>query len=285
MKVSDLMDFFKKRGSWVNWNKTCDQILWGSPDVEIKGISVGWKPSQKNLKEAYHRGHNVFITHEPLYLAEVNKFRVICGGSAHKFDSPIEAKYFLEENDCWLQKKEWLQSIEMVVVRCHDFWDDYPEIGVHGSWAKWLGFVEKPIETAKYYEVHDLGELSLKNLLARIYPKLKELGQAVLQYIGELDRKVHRIGLGTGAITDYRIMLGMGADVLLLTDDGTRLWESGQFSHDSGIPIILVNHAVAEEPGIRALSNYLKSNFPSIDIEAVPDGCLTRFWGKEGDIC
>jgi putative NIF3 family GTP cyclohydrolase 1 type 2 len=238
----------------------------------------------KNLKKAQKRGHNLFITHEPLYLAEKNKFGVVIGGSAHKFDEQIEAKYYLEEGDCWLKKKEWLDSTGMVIMRCHDFWDDFPKIGIHGSWAKWLGFTEKPIEQIKFYEVHDLGSLTLKDLLKRIQPKLKELGQPVFQFIGDLEQLVHKIGLGTGAITDYRIMLQMGADVLLLTDDGTRLWESGQFAHDSKIPIIIVNHAVAEEPGIRALTNYLRLNFPDLEIEAIKDVCLTRFFGENGEI-
>ena len=284
MKIYELLEFFKAQGTWVNWNKTVDQILFGSPETIIKGISVGWKPTIQNLKEAYNRGHNLFITHEPLYIAEKNKFGVVYGGLVKKFDKPLEAKYFLEEDDCWLQKKQWLESTEMVVLRCHDFWDDYPDIGIHGSWAKWLGFTEKPIEQMKFYEVHDLGGITLKDLLKQLQPKLKKLGQPVFQFIGDLEKKVQKIGLGTGAITDYRIMLRMGADVLVLTDDGTCLWESGQFAYESGIPIIVVNHAVGEVPGIRALARFLKSNFPDLEIAPIIDGCLTKFWGENGEI-
>lgn len=279
MKAVDLYEFFKVQGKWVNWQNTNDHILFGNPDIEIKKIAVAWKPSIENLKRAVDLECNLFITHEPLYLAFKNQFGVVTGGSARKYDEPIEGRYFLEEDDIWLRKKEWLESVELTVMRCHDFWDDFPEIGIHGAWAKWLGFTEKPIEQQKFYEIHSLGEITLKQLLEHLHPRLKSLGQPIFQYIGKLDQKVNRIALGTGAITDYRIMYSMGADCLLLTDDGTRLWESAQFSIDSGVPIIIVNHAVAEEPGIRMLAEYISRNFPELCTIAIKEGCLTNFWG------
>jgi len=48
----------------------------------------------------------------------------------------------------------------------------------------------------------------------------------VVNYIGDPDTIVTRITVGTGAITGFRQMFSLKADVLLLTDDGTRLWES-----------------------------------------------------------
>jgi hypothetical protein len=80
--------------------------------------------------------------------------------------------------------------------------------------------------------------------------------------------------LGTGAITGYREMFNLGADVLLLTDDGTRLWESGQWSQDTGIPLLLVNHSTAEEPGMRTLAQYIQQRFPEVPVEQIPVGCL-----------
>ena len=66
----------------------------------------------------------------------------------------------------------------------------------------------------------------------------------------------------------------MGADVLLLTDDGTRQWESAQWSEDSEIPLIIVNHATAEEPGMRTLAKYLQDKYPDINVLPIERGCL-----------
>jgi putative NIF3 family GTP cyclohydrolase 1 type 2 len=159
-------------------------------------------------------------------------------------------------------------------MRCHDVWDDFPEIGIHGAWAKWLGFNEKPIAHQKFYEIHQLPDLTLKELAEQILEHVKSLGQECVHYIGDPDQKVTKIALGTGAITNYRTMVQMGADALLLTDDGTRLWESGQWADDTGIAEIVVNHATSEEPGVRAMAQYLQDQFPDVPIKAIERGNL-----------
>ncbi|MGQ9514888.1 MAG: Nif3-like dinuclear metal center hexameric protein [Thermoproteota archaeon] len=121
----------------------------------------------------------------------------------------------------------WIDEKGIVVYRCHDVWDNFPEIGIHGAWARWLGFTGKPISEKMYYEVHEVGNITVGELAERILKKVKPLGQDAIYVVGDLNKRVSRIALGTGAATDYREMLNMNADVLLITDDGTRLWESG----------------------------------------------------------
>jgi hypothetical protein len=94
--------------------------------------------------------------------------------------------------------------------------------------------------------------------------------------VGNPNRRVSKIALGTGAITNYRTMVQMEADVLVLTDDGTRLWESGQWAEDSDIPIIVVNHATAEEPGMRTLAAFIQKQYPKMKVKAIERGCLYR---------
>jgi putative NIF3 family GTP cyclohydrolase 1 type 2 len=71
-------------------------------------------------------------------------------------------------------------------------------------------------------------------------------------------------------------MFGMGADVIVVTDDGTRLWETGQWSIDSGIPLIIVNHATSEEPGMRTLAKYIQEKFPTTPVTQIPAGCIYK---------
>jgi len=104
--------------------------------------------------------------------------------------------------------------------------------------------------------------------------KVKPLGQDAVHIVGDLEKKVSRIALGTGAITSYRQMYDMDADVLLLTDDGTRLWESGQWALDMGIPLIIVNHSTSEEPGMMTLTKHIQQAFPKITVKHIPVGCI-----------
>jgi hypothetical protein len=74
-------------------------------------------------------------------------------------------------------------------------------------------------------------------------------------------------------------MAQMG-DLLILTDDGTRLWESAQWSVDTDTPLLLVNHATAEEPGLKALSEFLGRKL-DVPVHFIPQGCLyTSLWSQ-----
>ena len=151
-----------------------------------------------------------------------------------------------------------------------------PEIGIVDSWSKFLGFTDKPVAGIRFYNAHQLPKgTKLRDLVRQIADRVKELGQEVVNYIGDPDSVVTRIAVGTGAITNFRSMFSLEADVLLLTDDGTRLWESAVWSTDAGIPLILVNHATAEEPGMRNMAKYVDDKFP-VPVHFIPQGCLYR---------
>jgi len=278
MKAQDILNHFKSNGSWVNWEKTVDQILFGDPKVEVNGIAVSWMPTFSNLSKAVDEGCNIFITHEALFAAKIDD-------TGNIIDCPIvkdlharwiAGKRKLEKDDIWIKKMEWLEEKNLTVIRCHDFWDSYPDIGVHGAWAKWLGYTKPPIKVDNYYELHEIQETTLEELCKEILEKIRPLGQDSIQVIGDLDKKISRITLGTGAASNYRDMHAFGGEAIILTDDGTMLWESGQWAKDTGIPLIIVNHSLSEEPGMRSLAKYLKKIFPDIPVLQIPVGCIFK---------
>ena len=248
----------QKIGKWVDWKNTSDKFLAGDPESVVEGIAVSWMPISQNLEKALDMNCNLFVTHEPLYAFEAD---------ASKLVDPLDA---------WVKKKRWLEKTNITIYRCHDVWDDYPEIGIHSAWAKWLGFDGKPLMRKRYYEVHEVKCLDLEELAKKLLKKVKLLGQEVVHIVGDREKEVSRIALGTGAITNYRQMYDMGVDVLLLTDDGTRLWESGQWSLDMDVPLILLNHSTSEEPGMRTLAKYIQGVFPEVIVKHVPVGCIYK---------
>ncbi len=275
MKAEELDAHMRRVGTWVDWDRTVDQFLAGDPKTEVKGIAVSWMPTLANLGKALTDGCNMFMTHEPLYSVRVDETgKVIQGSLLTDAHLRILATMALDQRDAWVVKQRWLDETSMVVYRCHDFWDDFPEIGIHGAWAKWLGFLGKPVAARKFYEVHEVGDTSVGDLAKRILERVKPLGQEAVLVVGDLGKKASRLALGTGAITQYRVMHSTGADVLLVTDDGTRLWESGQWSLDTEIPLIIVNHSTSEEPGMRTLALYLQQVFPDVHVKEIPVGCI-----------
>jgi len=276
MKAKDLREHMQKVGTWVKWERTWDRFLEGDPESEVTGIAVSWMATFSTLEKALEARCNLFVTHEPLSTAVLDKDGKLVGGTCLPSFQRMGTLIYLDKNDAWVRKKKWLDETEMVVYQCHDFWDDFPEIGIHGAWADWLGFTGKPVAAKRFYEVHEVGNIAFGELAEKILWRVKSLGQDVIHVVGDLNKKVSRIAIGTGAITNYREMYSMGADVLLLTDDGTGLANSGQWSLDSDIPLIIVNHAASEEPGMRTLARYIQEKFPEVPVIEVPVGCIYK---------
>jgi GNAT superfamily N-acetyltransferase len=111
--------------------------------------------------------------------------------------------------------------------------------------------------------------------------KLAPLGQQAVQFSGYKWQMVHRLAVGTGAITDVRRMAALGADVVLTTDDGMRWWRDGAWAADEGLPVIAVNHRAAEIPGLLKLADYLRAQFPGIPVKFVGPTCAYEIFATE----
>ena len=171
-----------------------------------------------------------------------------------------------------MRKRRFLDETGMVVYRCHDVWDVFPELGVVDAWSEFLG-LGRPVASARYYNLHTVPPTSAWELAQQLGRKLAPLGQQAVHFMGAKWQMVSRLAVGTGAITDVRRMAELGADVVLTTDDGMRWWQDGAWAADEGLPIIAVNHRTAEIPGLRKLADYLRAQYPDVPVEFVGPTC------------
>ncbi len=65
-------------------------------------------------------------------------------------------------------------------------------------------------------------------------------------------------------------MLELDADIVLATDDGISTTSGGLWSLDLGIPMLIVNHATAELPGMMVMADYVQQHFPGIPAKYLP---------------
>ena len=100
----------------------------------------------------------------------------------------------------------------------------------------------------------------------RILEKVRPLGQDTVLMLGDRHKRVGRMAVGTGAITHLPSMYELNADLILATDDGINFWDGGLWAVDLGIPLLIVNHATAEKPGIQAMAGYLGKKFPGVRV-------------------
>ena len=252
MKALEIRQHFAERAAWVDWagNKTCDQFLHGNPDTEVTGIAVGWMLTREMARAAAAVGINLFITHEPIFYE----------GYWWRREKPGATERAVAE------KKRELDKLGLTVLRCHDTWDRWPGIGIPDAWAAYLGLKNYRRKPRSFYGKATFAPITVQALGRKILRKVDRLGQQHVQ-VFEPRAKISSICVGTGAITDLAAMLDeVKADCYLVTNDGTNTWSAEAQSIDQSIPLIRVDHATAELPGMIELAGYLGETYPDITV-------------------
>jgi len=237
MKAIDVLDHFREVGEWVDWTNTCDRFLHGEPEMEVRGIVTAWSPTNEAIRFAAERGANLFVTHEPAFYDDY--------------------RYTSTGVDAIARKKRILDDYGMVLLRCHDTWDRMPEHGIVDSWASYLGFPAEDRKVRSYYRKVHVGGVTVEDAARQILDRVRELGQENVTVLGRKEKRIETLAVGTGAITHLPSMYEMGVDAILATDDGMNFWDGGLWALDSDIPLIIVNHATSEKPGMIAMARYL----------------------------
>jgi putative NIF3 family GTP cyclohydrolase 1 type 2 len=258
-RARDIKDYlWGLDGGWMDREKTVDVFKAGDPETEVKGIAVGWMSHEWAIKKALELGCNMFVTHEPTYYDHWDKDQTV-----FRFETAR-------------RKRELITSSGIVILRCHDLWDQFPGEGVPDVWAATLGFL-KPIDGKGWFRVFDVSGRTALDVAKQVAAKTAHLGQDCVELIGDGARKVSRMAIGCGAITPFMTFLETyKADLAVCTDDGFTYWRDGALAVDSGIPVVLVNHPVAEESSIKALAGHLQKKYPGLPVHHIPEGCMYR---------
>jgi len=257
MEARDFRQHCMSVAHWVNWSDTKDIFLFGDPELEITGIAVTWLATDAVLSRAAELGLNLIISHEGAFYPNFE-------------ESNSERRHFSE-------KRALLERKGLTLLRCHDTWDRMPEVGIPDAWADFLGFPSEPRPVESFYKICDVTGRSLVELAKEILYKVRPLGQNAVGMMGNPDKQVTRMAVGTGAITRLPDMYELGADVIMATDDGTHTTYCGLWSVDLDIPVLTVNHGTAELPGMMRLTDYLKTIFPDVRSEYLPCGFPVPF--------
>jgi putative NIF3 family GTP cyclohydrolase 1 type 2 len=266
VKAIELDRHMRQVGTWVDWANTVDTFKAGDPQAEVRGIAVAWQSQWPTLKAAWQAGCNLFVTHEPTFYV-------------HRDDDPgLFADAQLEA------KRAWLQETGMVIYRCHDVWDVVPQFGIRDSWARGLGLEGPPLaeDDRRYYGLYRVPPVSVGELARQIASRTAAIGQDQVQVVGNTERTVEFLAVGTGAacrvphMAQLRTPQGRAPDALLVTEDGIRFWADGSWAIDRDLPLLVVNHATAEEWGMVSLTAYLRQQFPGVPVHHFPQGCQYR---------
>ncbi len=259
MKAIEILDHFLSKANWVDKENTVDRIIVGDPQKEIKTVLVTWISSFEAIRTAVKKQVDMLITHEPTFWKHRGELE----------DNP--------HNDFLEVKKRYIEDNNLVILRNHDVWDRFPDIGIPWAWAKFLGLGTQPVKigNCNYQHRYDIEPVTLEEFAKRMAKKTSLIGEPFVQVTGEGSAKISKIGIGTGCCCKIEVYQEMGCDLSIVCDDGSCYWAGIQCAADNNHPVIRVNHGTSEEPGMMSLTEYINENLP-IQAEHLSHGSTFR---------
>ncbi len=248
--------------------KTVDRIIIGNPETTIRKIGTCWMSTWETCKKAVDSGVNVLVTHEPTFYTHWDLDDV--PGFLERSSDYTRQQYMLQID----KKKKWIIENQLVIIRNHDTIDALREKGIPFAFGEFLGFAKNDIIASRtYYNVYRFNTMTAASFAGILAGKLKQLGQPGIAFYGDPERKVSSVGLGTGWICDPMDYADLKPDVFVAIDDVIRTHIQTVYAEDTGHPLIVINHGVSEEMGIRSLNRIIKDRYPSFEVIHFNQGC------------
>jgi dinuclear metal center YbgI/SA1388 family protein len=105
--------------------------------------------------------------------------------------------------------------------------------------------------------------LPLRDLIARVKLALRV---TTLQFVGDLDRPIHKLGIACGAAAEFlHDAARIGCDALLT---GEARFHACLEARAENIALILPGHYATERPAMEYLATVLQSQFPTLSVQA-----------------
>ncbi len=266
MLVKDMLEHFLSRSPWVNPAETVDQIIVGDGELDVDRCAVCWIPSTQNIRRAAELGFRLLVTHEPTFW--------------HHWEDGAK-----EDKACQ-EKLAMINDLGMTILRNHDCWDRWLDVGIPWAWASHLGLRETgdanvTVGGEGYLLRCDIPPTTLGELAARVAKACEPFGEEMVQMTGDADQPVSKVGAGTGCGCDLAGYEELGCDCGIVCDDGSCYWAGIQRAEDSGFGVIRVNHGTSEEAGMITLADYITREM-GVEATYVPTGCVFKLVGAGG---
>jgi putative NIF3 family GTP cyclohydrolase 1 type 2 len=233
--------------------ETVDTVKVGDPTQRVTGIVTTFLASCEVIDRAVSLGANLIITHEPTF-----------------YNHRDEVDW-LEGDDVYRHKLKLLQDNGIVVWRFHDGIHRLEPDGVIAGVLETLGWRDfaRP-DNPRFCEIPPMNLRDLATILR------ERLGTARVLAVGDPRRVYRTVGLMVGAAggeAQMRFARETGVEVLVVGELAE--WETSEYVRDAthaGLnrAVLVVGHAVSEEPGMKWLAEWLRPRFPAVSVTHVP---------------
>jgi putative NIF3 family GTP cyclohydrolase 1 type 2 len=235
---------------------TVDTIKTGDPNTPVKGIVTTMFATNEIIGKTIGLGANFIIAHEPT------------------FYNHADETTWLSADPVYQYKRSLLDKHGVVVWRFHDGIHAHKPDGVRMGVLQALGW-------EKHYNANDpfLIELPSATALSQLLTHCKKsLDIGKLKFIGDPTQTCKRIILAPGAPGGQRQITSIQKyqpDCFITGE--LNEWETSEYIRDARIQgkkisLIVLGHAVSEEPGLEWLVPVLKQKAPGIPVTHLPSG-------------
>ncbi len=254
LTVQQIIDIILKEGGLTPFKGSVDTIKYGSADQVVTGIVTTMFPTVTIIEEAAKRKANFIIAHEPSFYN-------------HKDDTG-----WVPNNTVLQKKQALLEKHKMVLWRFHDYCHALKPDAISYGFAKkanWLPYY-KTGQT-----VLNIPQLSLQQLVTHLK---SSLNIAHVRVIGDLAQPCEKIALLPGAwggTMQVSTAETQKPDVLIVGELSE--WETAEYIRDGKLlggktALIILGHAVSEEPGMEWVAEWLQPKLAGIPVTHIASG-------------
>ena len=240
----------------VAWREpTVDTIKAGNPDAPVRGIATTVMATLDVLQRAAAQGKNLIITHEPTFYNHEDKTQDF------------------EKDPVYLAKQALIAKNNMVVFRFHDNWHAHrPDLMLTGL-AEVLGF--KP--SLAHPRLFEIPTTTLDKVARDVQSRLHA---RAIRVLGKPETKISLIALNPGFANLMGPVRGLAQADLYVAGEA-REWKGVEYAFDAvaagqSKAMILLGHAVSEDPGMAECAKWLRGVLPGMPVEFIAAG--EPFW-------
>lgn len=253
--VQDVIDLLIEACTGEPLSDTVDTVKSGDPTQLCTGIASTFLATAEVIKTAAEKDVNLIITHEPT------------------FYNHLDETDWLENDPVYEYKRKLLEDNGIVVWRFHDYWHKHEPDGILHGFLRAVGW--KPYLQENRENTCLIPETSLKELAAFFKG---QLGLDRCFYAGDLDMRFRHVALLPGAWgREKQIQTLRREDVEVLVVGEVAEWETSEWVRDAqsaGLKkgLIVLGHAMSEEPGMEYLAEWLQPKVPDVPVHHLPAG-------------
>ena len=260
LTIRQVMDLILADIPGAPFAKTVDTIKSGNADQPVKGIVTTMFATDAVIEKAIRSGANFIIAHEPTF-----------------YNHPDETDW-LEGDPVYAHKRALLESSGIVVWRFHDGLHAHRPDGVLMGMLTAMGW-------DKYYNAGapEMVTIPASSLGDIVEKARRQLGIGKMKLIGDLSQSCQRILISPGA-AGGRYQIGdlrkYAPDLMICGE--LNEWETAEYVRDARyqgktMSLLVLGHAVSEEPGMAAMVPWLQQKLPGVRIEHLASGDPFKF--------